>query len=1380
MKGEDAGPLQQRQQSGHHSPERGVQVRRNTPAQCVKALAPTQFAEALFLGDDVVAPTGFLTPRARGQRRRLPAVPRPARNSEWTNAFPHVRSVSSLGHYRFATNRRLPEWGQDENKLVIEGGKKAPHSVLETDMNAFPARKSTRRIPRRLLAKTWEQKDDEPRSSVQPSSRRLQDISSPLGQQLSCEDLEDDFIQSGTDMIGSDPSSLSPTLLRPAKVNSPAARVVKTFSDRKSIRIVRDPNGFIRFCTMPAGQEHLEGGSASAGIPHGAGPGVTSPECVHDAPIFEHIAVHGNLRETAEDLLQLDIDFSNASSVLPTDIGERGKRLRQVLATPSDSRTQELCRQLCVLMSDFCIPDKKNPEGLVLGMGKAELLDCMKKATLICVNKGQHFQPQVPMLVIGGGVMQVADEDTPRQSVTVGGVIGEEVLHQPLVMLKNRLTARSLRKAVDAAQLVPRCLDVATQARTPVTSFDLVAFHGSSPNTTTSNSKPALHLDQLLLAFTKMGVPYSKTELAGEVSKALGRPLDSSNVLSKQDFQRLFSYMERSDVDMGCQLTETDDKGRHKASPYFVAANESGAEMVAFDVLTTAQGMLNQNLTIVTGRISDFLRRKSQIFAGTSASIISAVARIAHLRCIRRGTMLLQRGQPMSHLFILISGNVELSATRMPADDKSAAKFPLEDGSKQDTAESTKLIRRRRTGDCCNNALDVPVPLAILSEGEALGWDGRLSAGEEQALLAGKFVLQNQLTSDENALADSATVTYLAIPVSGILRVLPLTLVINIRKRLLGRRHVHQRTRTLGSPAGARRTSAMQGLARQEPSSHQPSGLGHGDTCINTLNLATAAAAAVVQSGTASTIQAGRANERDGEGVRAVRPKVMVEHEETFPDRKGESRPDSVCELTEAGKAKEEELRIKLERENARQTALAHHMRFIETFEAQQNSLALEERQARVTREFNAMLAALQQQEDLTRPRLAKAQEELRRFRQRYPDSSGELKLVRMEQRREYHLLVEGVRQEDMALNRLTPLVKNFGALVQMREKGQVGQRNAQQAVTQEAVKQLEAILDDAKVLGVVPSNMPQCKSSFSGRETASPTAGASSIAGIDSDEALSWRRLQVEKLNELAHVIKLSSQHQRKLLESDDSWESTLALHRWLASQMSPASTDSSESPGLPPGVLTLTVMCARNLMAMDGGVSSDPYIRLRLANDTEGEYTNTRQTHVIRKTLNPQWNESFSYKLDREQRQWRLIVECLDWDRGGGEGDSLGTCELPLRDLTTDKGGPVWHKLEQRGATQNQGEVQLRYSFEPSGFGVWHRPRVVTNNNLLLRKPVPASQGKPPSRQGPAEQLEAERLVCENDSYDESRRFRPAQECISQCKFGRLDHVECSCMCL
>ena len=101
-------------------------VGRNTPAQSVKALTPTQFAEALFLGDDVVAPTGFLTPRARGQRRRLPAVPRPARNSEWTNAFPHVRSVSSLGHYRFATNRPLPERGQDENKLVIEGGKKAP------------------------------------------------------------------------------------------------------------------------------------------------------------------------------------------------------------------------------------------------------------------------------------------------------------------------------------------------------------------------------------------------------------------------------------------------------------------------------------------------------------------------------------------------------------------------------------------------------------------------------------------------------------------------------------------------------------------------------------------------------------------------------------------------------------------------------------------------------------------------------------------------------------------------------------------------------------------------------------------------------------------------------------------------------------------------------------------------------------------------------------------------------------------------------------------------------------------------------------------------------------------------------------------------------
>ncbi|XP_047202512.1 synaptotagmin-2 isoform X2 [Girardinichthys multiradiatus] len=125
----------------------------------------------------------------------------------------------------------------------------------------------------------------------------------------------------------------------------------------------------------------------------------------------------------------------------------------------------------------------------------------------------------------------------------------------------------------------------------------------------------------------------------------------------------------------------------------------------------------------------------------------------------------------------------------------------------------------------------------------------------------------------------------------------------------------------------------------------------------------------------------------------------------------------------------------------------------------------------------------------------------------------------------------------------------------------------------------------------------------------------------------------------------------------------------------------------------LTVGILQAADLMSMDSGGTSDPYVRVHLFPDKKKKF----DTKVHKKTLNPVFNETFVFKVPYEELGGKTIVMSVyDYDRFS-KHDVIGEVKLPMN--TIDLGRPIeeWRDLE--SADQEEPEklgdicISLRY---------------------------------------------------------------------------------------
>ncbi|XP_029312037.1 synaptotagmin Vb isoform X2 [Cottoperca gobio] len=88
--------------------------------------------------------------------------------------------------------------------------------------------------------------------------------------------------------------------------------------------------------------------------------------------------------------------------------------------------------------------------------------------------------------------------------------------------------------------------------------------------------------------------------------------------------------------------------------------------------------------------------------------------------------------------------------------------------------------------------------------------------------------------------------------------------------------------------------------------------------------------------------------------------------------------------------------------------------------------------------------------------------------------------------------------------------------------------------------------------------------------------------------------------------------------------------------------------------GKLTVNIMEAKNLKKMDVGGLSDPYVKIVLQQN--GKRIKKKKTTVKKNTLNPYFNESFSFDVPFEQIQKvQVVITVFDYDKLGSN-DPIG----------------------------------------------------------------------------------------------------------------------------
>ncbi|KAG0048154.1 hypothetical protein BGZ83_006833 [Gryganskiella cystojenkinii] len=120
--------------------------------------------------------------------------------------------------------------------------------------------------------------------------------------------------------------------------------------------------------------------------------------------------------------------------------------------------------------------------------------------------------------------------------------------------------------------------------------------------------------------------------------------------------------------------------------------------------------------------------------------------------------------------------------------------------------------------------------------------------------------------------------------------------------------------------------------------------------------------------------------------------------------------------------------------------------------------------------------------------------------------------------------------------------------------------------------------------------------------------------------------------------------------------------------------------------GTMTVNLLRAKNLIAVDRGGASDPYF-VFFVNGKE-----VYKSEVIKKTLNPEYNETFAVPITSRAED-KFSFDVFDWNQLQS-AKSLGAGAIDLREiqlvLPNDYQIPLQNK-------HNQGEVQMRIKFIP-----------------------------------------------------------------------------------
>nr|XP_041572463.1 synaptotagmin-8 [Taeniopygia guttata] len=128
----------------------------------------------------------------------------------------------------------------------------------------------------------------------------------------------------------------------------------------------------------------------------------------------------------------------------------------------------------------------------------------------------------------------------------------------------------------------------------------------------------------------------------------------------------------------------------------------------------------------------------------------------------------------------------------------------------------------------------------------------------------------------------------------------------------------------------------------------------------------------------------------------------------------------------------------------------------------------------------------------------------------------------------------------------------------------------------------------------------------------------------------------------------------------------------------------------------LKVGVKQAVKLRAMDSGSTSDPYVIVYLTSDIKKRY----ETKVYRKTLNPIFNETFTFQVPQaEVSKCTLVMQIYDFNRFSRH-DIIGEVRLPLASVNLQHVIEQWSDLAVASKVKEEhlGEICFSLCYVPS----------------------------------------------------------------------------------
>ncbi|KAI7868328.1 C2 domain-containing protein [Spinellus fusiger] len=126
------------------------------------------------------------------------------------------------------------------------------------------------------------------------------------------------------------------------------------------------------------------------------------------------------------------------------------------------------------------------------------------------------------------------------------------------------------------------------------------------------------------------------------------------------------------------------------------------------------------------------------------------------------------------------------------------------------------------------------------------------------------------------------------------------------------------------------------------------------------------------------------------------------------------------------------------------------------------------------------------------------------------------------------------------------------------------------------------------------------------------------------------------------------------------------------------------------PSGILTVTVIEARDLHGEDLIGKNDPYVELWLNSDYK------QRTSELNNTNDPVWNQSFTFLMEQGSSLHKLYIKVMDKDLIGS--DKIGETKVDFSDVLKGQPLDTWVKLPAKLGLTSHGEVHLYLQFSPN----------------------------------------------------------------------------------